>query len=164
MTKDKYISPAQMIDSFLRRVGIGIAIVGVTYGMSALEVVLPAPVSDYVGMAQLGLGILVVLLVFPAFVKFMLARRRGNCRGAEADSYMSEMFKEAAHHAFSATFITLIALEVAAKALKPDLPVHFFIDVALFVSLGFFAAVFFKLTGTEEGEDTGEDDWGNPRE
>jgi hypothetical protein len=158
MSKAKNISPAQMIDSFLRRVGLGVAIVGVMYGVSALEAVLPPAEADYADTAQLVLSILVVLLLFPAFVKFMLARKRGVCKSAEDNSYMAQMFKQAAHHAFSATFITLIILEVVAKALKPGLPMHFFIDIALFISLSFFAAMFFKLTGADDGDDDWEDD------
>lgn len=157
MTKAKNISPAQMIDSFLRRVGLGVAAVGVTYGLSALEVVLPPKEASYVDTAQLVLSILVVLTIFPAFVKFMLARKRGVCKSAEDNSYMAQMFKEAAHHAFSATFITLIILEVVSKAIKPAMPVHFFIDIALFISLSFFAAMFFKLTGADDEEDDWED-------
>jgi hypothetical protein len=157
MTKAKNISPAQMIDSFLRRVGLGVAVVGVMYGLSALEAVLPPTEADYADTAQLMLSILVVLLVFPAFVKFMLARKRGVCKSAEDNSYMAQMFKQAAHHAFSVTFVTLILLQGLAKALKPTLPVHFFIDIALFISLSFFAAMFFKLTGVDDDEEDWED-------
>ncbi|WP_262690131.1 hypothetical protein [Kordiimonas aestuarii] len=156
MSKDKNISPAQMIDSFLRRIGLGVAVVAVMYGTGALEAVLPGDYADYADGARFALSALVILLVFPSFAKFMLARKRGVCKGADADSYMAQMFKEAAHHAFSATFIALIAVEFLVKALAPDLPTLFFIDLTLFISLSAFSIAFFKLTAADDEE---EDDW-----
>ncbi|WP_417449374.1 hypothetical protein [Kordiimonas sp.] len=156
MSKDKNVSPAQMVDSFLRRVGLGVAVVALAYGTSALELVLPATMADYADMARFGLSILVIIVVFPPFVKFILARRRGVCKGADTDSYMAEMFKQAAHHAFTATFVTLIFIEGAIKVLEPQLPTVFFIDLALFISLSAFAVSFYRLT---TADDTEQDEW-----
>lgn len=158
MTNGKNMSPAQMVDSFLRRVALGVAIVGTAYGLSALEQLLPEREAGYADMVQFGLSILVIVLVLPAFAKFMLARKRGVCKSAEADSYMAEMFKHAAHHGFTAAFISLITLEMVAKKFTTGLEAGFFLDVALFATLSTFALSFHRLTRDEDEEDDREGD------
>ncbi|WP_417464502.1 hypothetical protein [Kordiimonas sp.] len=157
MSNGKSVSPAQMIDSFLRRVVLGVFIVALKYAGSALEVVSSEDMAGYLDTAQLVASILAVVIVLPAFLKFFRARSLPECRRAESDSYISEMVKQSGLHAFSGTFIFLVALEVAVKKFAFDAPISFFLDIVLFVALTIFSISFYLLVRDDGTEDL--DDW-----
>lgn len=157
MSNKKNISAAQMVDSFLRRVVLGVFIVALKYAGSALEEVSNEPLARYLDIGQLVTSIIVVAIVLPAFVKFFRARSLPECRQAEADSYISEMVKQSALHAFSGTFVFLVALEVAVKKFALDAPVSFFLDIVLFAALTIFSASFYLLVRDDNEDDI--DEW-----
>lgn len=157
MSVEKNIPPAQMVDSFLRRVVVGVFIVALKYAASALEQVSNEPLAGYLDIGQLVSSIIVVVIVLPAFVSFFRARALPECRQAETDSYIAEMVKQSALYAFSGTFVFLIALEVLVKKITATPPVSFYLDIVLFVALTIFSVSFYLLV-RDDGEDE-PDEW-----
>ncbi|WP_417459997.1 hypothetical protein [Kordiimonas sp.] len=160
MSNKKNISAAQMVDSFLRRTAVCVTIVAFIYGVQAFEFIAPAAIADRIDSLTLVLSILVLVLMLPSFLRFTIFRRSENCRQAEADSYMADRFKLAAHHAFTATFVCLILLQAISRAFEAEiahLPVAFFLDMALAVSLGAFGVGFYLLVRENHDEDL--DEW-----
>ena len=152
MSNKKTISAAQMVDSFLRRVVLGVFIVALKYGASALEEVSNEPLAGYLDTGQLISSIIVVLIVLPAFIKFFRTRTLPECQRGETDSYIAEMVKQSALHAFSGTFVFLIALEVLVKKITFTAPVSFYLDIVLFAALTIFSISFYLLV-RDDGED-----------
>lgn len=150
-------SPAQMVDRLLQRTAIGVSLLTISYAMAAaMYVIDDQGIVDFMDRLQLVPSILVLLIVFPAFVKFARLRYRQKSECAEADGYLVEMFKRASAMAFSLTFIFLIILELVTEKYLTDLPTPFFINATLAFSLSVLSIAFFRLAHGD-GDD-GDDD------
>jgi uncharacterized membrane protein len=149
-------SPAQMIDAFLRRTALCVGIVAILYAVQAYEQVAPEALAGYLDKLAMALSALVIILMLPSFLRFRGYRRSKACSRAEADSYIADRFKLAAHHAFTTTFISLVGLQLVIRQLEKrdiHLSSEFFIDASLAISLGAFALFFYRLVRDEDGED-----------
>lgn len=107
---------------------------------------------------QLVPSILVLLIVFPAFVKFAKLRYRRKNECSEADRYLVEMFRRASAMAFGLTFVFLIILELVTEKYPADMPTAFFINTTLAFSLGVLSITFFRVM-RGEGDDESDDDF-----
>ena len=152
-------SPAQIVETLLQRTAIGLFLLAIGYTMSAIMyVVSDQEIVDLMDRLQLVPSILVLLIVFPAFVRFARLRYRRKNECTEADGYLVEMFKRASAMAFSLTFVFLIVLELVAEKYLTGLPTPFFINATLAFSLGVLSIAFFRLAHGD-GDDEGDDDF-----
>ncbi|MCZ6686479.1 MAG: hypothetical protein O7C69_02130, partial [Gammaproteobacteria bacterium] len=63
-------SPAQIVDRLLQRTAIGVSLLTISYAMAAaMYVIDDQGIVDFMDRLQLVPSILVLLIVFPAFVK-----------------------------------------------------------------------------------------------
>lgn len=149
-------SPAQIVERLLQRTAIGVSLLTISYAMAAaMYVVSDQEIVALMDRLQLIPSILVLLIVFPAFVKFARLKYRRESECPEADGYLVEMFKRASAMAFSLTFVFLIILELVMEKYLTDLPTPFFSNTTLAFSLGVLSIAFFRLM---RGEGDGESD------
>lgn len=151
-------SPAQIVDRLLQRTAIGVSLLTISYSMAAaMYVISDQEIVDLMDRLQLVPSILVLLIVFPAFVKFARLRYRQKNECSEADGYLVEMFKRASAMAFSLTFIFLMILELVTEKYLTDLPAPFFINVTLAFSLGVLSIGFFRLARGDSDDESDDD-------
>ena len=146
-------SPAQTVDRLLQRSAIGLFLLSLAYAMSATMYLVSDEVAGYMDRAQLALGILILLIVFPAFLKYLRLKYRRESECPATGGYIVEMFKKAGAKAFSLTFIFLIALELVAEKYLTDLPTPFFIKTILSFNLGVFSITFFRWVRDDDESD-----------
>ena len=146
------VQPAQIIDSFMQRTALGGFLLALAYAMSAAMLVTSPEVAEVLDNLQLGLGILVILVVFPAFLRIVKLRRRSGSDCEETDGYIVAMFKKASTNAFSLTFVFLIIMQVVTEKIQTGLPASFFVDIILAFTLGVFSITFFMLVRSVSDE------------
>lgn len=158
-TKASKESPAQIVDTLLQRTAIGLFLLAIAYTMSAaMYVINNQDIVNLMDRLQLVPSILVLLIVFPAFVKFAKLRYRRKSECSEADGYLVEMFRRASAMAFGLTFVFLIVLELVTEKYLTGLPTPFFINATLAFSLGVLSVGFFRLA-RGDGDDESDDDF-----
>ena len=151
-------SPAQIIDRLLQRTAIGVSLMTIAYAMSAtMYVIDDEGVVDLIDTLQLILGILVLLVLLPAFVKYvrLYYRQKGEC--PEVDGYLVEMFRRASAMAFSLTFVFMVILEKVTEKHLTELPTPFFIDTILAFSLGVLSIAFFRVVRSDRDDEVDDD-------
>ena len=146
------VQPAQIVDSFMQRTALGGFLLALAYAMSAAMLVTSPEVAEVLDNLQLGLGILVILVVFPAFLRIVKLRRRSGSDCEETDGYIVAMFKKASTNAFSLTFVFLIIMQVVTEKIQTGLPASFFVDIILAFTLGVFSITFFMLVRSDSDE------------
>jgi hypothetical protein len=154
----KWESPAQIVDRLLQRTAIGVSLMTVAYAMSATMYVIDDPgVVDLVDTLQLILGILVLLVLLPAFFKYarLHYRQQGEC--PEEDGYLVEIFKRASAKAFGLTFVFMVILEKVTEKYLTELPTPFFIDTILAFSLGVLSIAFFRVVRSDRDDEVDDD-------
>ena len=152
-------SPAQIVERLLKRTGIGLFLLAIAYTMSAaMYLISNQDIVKVMGRLQFIPSVLVLLVVFPAFVKFARLRYRQKNECSEADGYLVEMFKRASAMAFSLTFVFLIILEPVTGKYLTELPTPFFINVTLAFSLGVLSIAFFRSV-RGDSDDQSDDDF-----
>jgi len=152
-------SPAQIVDRLLQRTAIGVSLLTISYAMAAaMYVISDQEIVDLMDRLQLVPSILVLLIVFPVFVKFARLRYRLKSECSEADGYLVEMFRRASAMAFSLTFVFLMILEPVTEKYLVGLPAPFFINATLAFSLGVLSVGFFRLA-RDDGDDESDDDF-----
>ncbi len=154
----KQESPAQIVDRLLQRTAIGVSLMTVAYTMSAVMYVIDdQEVVDLIDNLQLVLGILVLLVLFPAFFKYtrLRYRQKGDC--PEEDGYLVAMFRRASAMAFSLTFVFRVILEKATEKHLTELPTPFFIDTILAFSLGVLSFAFFRVVRSDRDDEVDDD-------
>ena len=148
----RQVLPAQIIDSFMQRTALGVFLMALAYAMSAAMLLTSPKVADLLDKLQLGLGILVLLVVFPAFLQIVKLRRRTGRDCEETDGYIVAMFKKASAKAFSLTFVFMVAMQVVTEKLQTGLSPSFFVNVILAFTLGVFSITFFILVRSDSDE------------
>ncbi len=152
-------SPAQIVDRLLQRTAIGVSLLTISYSMAAaMYVISDQEIVGLMDRLQFIPSILVLLIVFPAFVKFARLRYRQKNECSEADGYLVEMFKRASAMAFGLTFVFLIILEPVTGKYLTELPTPFFINVTLAFSLGVLSIAFFRSV-RGDSDDQSDDDF-----
>jgi hypothetical protein len=153
MTKPTQTSTAQVVDTFMQRTALGILLMSVKFSLAAAAPFLPATLDNALDIAAVLLSIAAALVILPAFARYIERRKsdKGGCRHVE--SYVVEMFREAGMRAFSATFVLLISLQIFADTVSPDLPVGFYLDLIMAVSLGVAALSFLALVRDDADEE-----------
>ena len=150
--KTRQVLPAQIIDSSMQRIALGVFLMALAYTMSAAMFVASPGVAELLDKLQLGLGILVLLIVFPAFLRIVKLRRRSGSDCEESDSYIVAMFRKASAKAFSLTFVFLVVMQIVTEKLQTDLPASFFVNLILAFTLAVFSIGFFMLVRSDSDE------------
>ena len=156
MSKQQKVSVAEQIDRMHQRIAMGVFLVAIAYAISAIRFFVSEEVIGVLDLFSKILGITILILVLPAFLKFVNMRRknRGACK--EPEGFVIEMFNQATGKAFQFTFLFLVALEIISKNYLAHLPGEFFIKLIISVTLAIFSLSFFFLNRAGGDEETEE--------
>lgn len=160
MTGRKPISIVEQIDKIHQKIALGVFLVAIAYAISVVKFLVSEETGGMLNIISKVLGITVIALVLPAFLKFvnMIRKSPGACK--EPEGYVIEMFNKATGRAFQFTFLFLIALEFASESYLSHLPGEFFVGLTISVTLAIFSLAFFFLN--RAGDAGGiEDDFAN---
>jgi hypothetical protein len=146
-------SPAQLVDKFLQRTAIGVFLLSLSYVMSATVYVVGNEAVSHIGTLKLILSALVLMVVFPAFIKYLKLRLDKNKECPDTGGYVMEVSRRAGVMAFSLTFVFLIVIEWMAGGFLAGLPAPFFINAILAFTLGVFSITFYFLLRGEGDDD-----------
>lgn len=146
-------SPAQVADHFIQRMIIGLVVLALMYaGKAAIELV-SGNIGDILTMAMPVGSLLIVLLIIPPLWRYMQLRRANKGRCPEADSYIAQMYKEAAVRAFGFTFIALMVMGYGAELDFYTWSTAFVLNAIIALSLGVLAFNFFRFTRDSDDEE-----------
>lgn len=156
MSKQKKVSVVEQIDRMHQKIAMGVFLVAIAYAISAIRFFVSEEVIGVLDIFSKILGITILILVLPAFLKFVNMRRknRGACK--EPEGFVIEMFNQATGKAFQFTFLFLVALEIISKNYLAHLPGEFFIKLIISVTLAIFSLSFFFLNRAGGDEETEE--------
>ena len=157
MTNHEKASVAEKIDQMMQRVALGVFLVAVAYAISTLKYFVGAQTSAILDNVSMVLGVVILLLVFPKFVKFVILKRKNREACREPEGFVVDMFNQATGKAFQFTFLFLIALEFASKSLLAELPGEFFVKATITFSLAFFSLSFFFLNRAKNDGESDDD-------
>lgn len=152
-------NPAQIIESSLKKITIGLLLLSISYGLSILMYMSSNDLASYMEVTKKIIGILVILIVAPAFYKLMKLKSSSKGKCNEHDNYMSDAFRHSSALAFSATFVTLVAIEVVGGKLLSDIPLSTIINGIEFIALSSFTASFYLKLNSDSFDD--EDEFGD---
>ena len=153
MPEKKPINPAQVVDQFMQRTVIGVALLATKHAGNAVQYLVSDRVSHWIGWGNNAISLMIVLLLFPAFFRYFRLRRTNPSVCIKSDGFLSQMFKEAAARAFAITFVTLLVMVLVTQKALQDLPAAFFLNIAVAVCIGSLAAAYFFLTRDTDDED-----------
>ncbi len=148
------------IDKMHQRIALGVLLVAIAYATSVIRFLVSEEMEGILDIMSRVLGITIIILVLPPFLKFLNMRRknRGACK--EPEGFVIEMFNKATGKAFQFTFLFLVALEVIGMNYLDHLPGEFFIKLIISVSLAIFSLTFFFLNRAGDAGET-DDHFGN---
>ncbi len=150
MTKSKKISVAEQVDSMMQRVALGVFLVSIAYAISAIRFFVSQESVEMLDIASRALGVLIIILVLPGFIKFMILKRNNRQACKEPEGFVVEMFNKATGKAFQFTFLFLVAFEFVNDDFIAGLPSEFVIKLILAVTLAIFSLTFFALSRVDE--------------
>ncbi|MEE8295146.1 MAG: hypothetical protein V3R64_05500 [Sphingomonadales bacterium] len=145
MTNKKKLSFAEQIDKMMQRIALGTFLVAVAYAIVTAKFIVTEETGDVLNIIAKVLGVLIIVLILPTFIKFVNMRRKNREGCREPEGFVIEMFNKATGKAFQFTFLFLIFFELVSKFYLTHLPGEFFIKVIVSVTLGIFSITFFFL-------------------
>lgn len=145
MTNKKKASVAEQIDKMMQRVALGTFLVAVAYAIVTAKFLVTEETGDVLNIIARVLGVLIIVLILPGFIKFVNLKRKNREACREPEGFVIEMFNKATGKAFQFTFLFLIFFEFLSKSYLTHLPGEFFIKVTVSVTLGIFSITFFFL-------------------
>ncbi len=160
MTKQKPISFVEQIDKMHQRIAMGVFLVAIAYAISVIRFLVSEEISGILDIFSKVLGIAIIILVLPAFLKFVNMRRKNKGACKEPEGFVIEMFNKATGKAFQFTFLFLVVLEIIGKNFLAHLPGEFLIKLIISVTLAIFSLSFFFLNRAGDAEET-EDNFAN---
>jgi hypothetical protein len=113
--------------------------------------------TDYLDYTMIGLAVLVVGSLLPAFVaKFRL---RGDQRPVyfSESGYVAQLLMRSFKVSWATTFISFVILEFVARDNAGDLPAVFFIQAGLFIMLSVMSVTFLVLNWNAGRDAEGKD-------
>lgn len=152
---------AEKVDKFQKTVAVGLFVLALTYVVEVAQFLTTGQTAEILDDIGLGGGILVVLIVFPAFVRFMHLRFKNRKACLETEGFVLQAFKTASSYSFSYTFVFMVFLnafmvflEGSGTGFFPDFPPEFYLKTIMAVTLGVHSVSFF-LINRESSEDDG---------
>ena len=159
MNKQKTVSFAEQADRMMQVVALGVFLVAVAYAISAAEFFVSEDIAGVLNISSQVLGIIIFIIVLPAFLRFMSMKRKNRETCGESEGFVTEIFDKATGKAFQFTFIFLIILEIVSGSYLAHLPGEFFIKLTIAVTLAIFSLTFFFLNRDWGGNEV-EDEFG----
>lgn len=156
MNKQKTVSVPEQIDRMMQRIALGVFLVAIAYAISASKFFVNEKTANILDISSQVLGVIIIVLVLPAFLKFVIMKRKNREACSEPEGFVIEMFDKATGKSFQFTFLFLIALEFVSGNYLTNLPTEFFIKLIISVTLAIFSLSFFFLNragGDLEAED-----------
>lgn len=160
MNRQKQVSIAEQIDRMHQKIAVGVFLVAIVYAISAAQFLISEETKGILDIISKILGITILFLVLPAFLKLMNMRRKNKGACKEPEGFVIEMFNKASGKAFQFTFLFLVALEIISKNVLANLPGEFLIKLIISVTLAIFSLTFFFLNHDGDVGET-EDDFSN---
>jgi len=145
MKDRKILSIAEQIDNMMQKVALGTFLVAVAYAIITAKFLVTEETGDVLNIIARILGVLIIVLVLPGFIKFVNLKRKNREACREPEGFVVEMFNKATGKAFQFTFLFLIFFEIISKNFLTDLPGEFFIKVIISLTLAIFSVTFFFL-------------------
>jgi len=159
MTSKEKASVAEQIDQMMQRVALSVFLVAIAYGLSTAVFLVDESTKNILDKTSQALGIVILIILLPRFLKFVALRRRSREACREPEGFVVEMFNQATGKAFQFTFLFLIALEFLSDTLLVSMPGEFFVKLIITFTLAFFSLTFFFLNRAQAGaEDDFDDD------
>lgn len=152
MKGNKTLTPVQFVDFFLQRVALGVLLVSFGFAIEVGEYLLGPDVYQWLKVLEMGVSIGVVVLILPAFVRYVWYRRTHG-RDFAPEGYVSEMFRRSCARSFEVTFIFLLVVEVLAHRVFETVPAKIFLDATLFVTLAVMSLMFLRLNRSTDDDD-----------
>jgi cobalamin synthase len=160
MNEQKLVSFAEQADRMMQKIALGVFLVAVAYTISAAKFFVSEDVAGVLDISSQVLGIIILIIVLPAFLRFMSMKRKNRETCREPEGFVTEIFDKATSKAFQFTFIFLIILEFVSGRYLVHLPGEFFIKLIIAVTLAIFSLTFFFLNRDWGGSEV-EDEFGN---
>ena len=157
MTSKEQASIAEQVDQMMQRIALSVFLVAVAYAISTARFLVDESTKDVLDNISRVLGVVILVLLLPKFLKFVALRRSNRTACKEPEGFVIEMFNQATGKAFQFTFIFLIALEFASDTLLANMPGEFFVKLTITFTLAFFSLTFFFLNRAQDGTDDGFD-------
>lgn len=145
------LAPAEATDRHGYRLGLTMTVGAVLFGANAAERIASDDLERVLDVGQIALVVVMALLLVPMLrwkfgVLGSLAPDERRQYFA-ADSYMVHTLKKARAVSWALTFASLVVLGIASRSF-PDVPAKFFLDAALAVMFGVFAATVLVLNSS----------------
>ena len=152
MTDKKPPSTAQFMDRFLTRCAYGVALISISFGVSAAMSFVSEDTANILDWVTKATGLLAVLLVIGPFLRTMRFKIKNPRASVEPDGFISQAYRAAAEKAFAFTFIFLLGLQIAMDK-GVALPAEATVEIIIAVTLGIFAITFFWVARDTSDED-----------
>ena len=145
MNKQKLVSFPEQIDRMMQRIALGVFLIAIAYAISASKFFVNEKTADILDISSQVLGVIIIVLVLPAFLKLVNMKRKNREACSEPEGFVTEVFDKATGKSFQFTFLFLIALEFVSGNYLTNLPTEFFIKLIISVTLAIFSLSFFFL-------------------
>jgi hypothetical protein len=157
MSSSNTLSTADMADRHRQLFALAMLGASLIYLGKAAEHLAPEAMADYLDYATVGLALLVVGSLLPAFVaKFRLPSDQKLVYFSES-GYVAQLLRRAFKASWAATFISFVGLEFVARDNLVDLPAVFFIQAGLFIMLSVMSVTFLVLNWNADRDAAGDD-------
>jgi len=157
MSSSNTFSPADMADRHRQLFALAMLGAGLIYLGKAVEHLVSEAMADVLDYAMVGLALLVVARLLPAFVaKFRLRGDQKLVYFSES-GYVAQLLMRAFKASWATTFISFVVLEFVARDNSGDLPAVFFIQAGLFIMLSVMSVTFLVLNWNAGGDAAGDD-------
>jgi len=151
------ITAVQFADTYLQKTALGVFVLSSGLAFEVVEYLANPDAHRWIKCIQMGISAGVVLLVLPAFIRYIRYCRKFG-RNFAPEGYVTEMFRRACARSFEVTFIFLTVAEVLSHRGLPDVPAKIFLDATLFISLMVMSLTLLKLAGASDEEDDFDDE------
>lgn len=157
MADKDQITAVQFADTFLQKTALGVFILSFGFAFEVVEYLVSPGVYRWIKFIELAIGAGIVLLIFPAFIRYIRYCRKFG-RTFAPEGYVTEMFRRACARSFEVTFIFLLVAEVVSHRLLPGVPGKILLDATLFITLMVMSLTFLRLNGSSDEEDGFDDE------
>jgi hypothetical protein len=144
---------AQLAENFLQRTALGVLLMALAYALAAAIYLVNDTLAQPMEWVKSGLSVGAALIVLPGFVRMLRLRMHWDCDLAEAESYIGGVFRTACVAGFCAAFVLMTLSGPLAERMPTQLPMDFYLQSILALSLGAFGVSFFAaLWRDRDGE------------
>ena len=94
MPNKKKLSVAEQIDKMMQRIALGTFLVAVAYAIVTAKFLVTEETGDVLNIIAKVLGVLIIVLILPGFIKFVNLKRKNRDACREPEGFVIEMFNK----------------------------------------------------------------------